>query len=387
MLHIVEFKENEHYMRKGPHPLPVHLGMAAINMEGIEAFASNFSHKLAQNDAIEMVRGIQLYQEHSYNPEALPLEEVWCHGGVRIQAPVMDDKCVETEQPPLLLVPSLINKANILDIAPEKSLLRWLNQNGIQAYLLDWGDFSHETEKDIDISSLIEEKLCPAIQEVSKMAGQPIDVFGYCMGGTLLIPAYSHAKVHIRRMILLAAPWDFKTGSSSLARNVRIWSPAVSPVVRQRGCLPSSWVQALFASLDPKGSAQKFIRFASMDQMSSEAKLFVSVEDWLNDGVDLPGNIARHCIDDWFMGNKLALEEWSVGDDHINMADIDADILIMASHGDQLVPFDCAMAIKESLVNARVDTIEHDCGHIGLIVGRNAIENVWQPMLRWLQKK
>ena len=375
-------------MRKGPHPLPVHLGMAAANMKGIQDYASNFPASLTQLDAVEMVRGIKMYQEHAFTPKELPLETIWQEGGTSVKRPIMAQGSREDGGgSPLLIIPSLINKTNILDISEEQSMLRWFNMHGIDAYMLDWGDFSDDQEQDIGMEVLIQGKLIKSIQAVSKKTGKSVDVAGYCMGGVLLLAGYAQAQGHIRRMVLLASPWDFHIGSSALARNVRIWSPTVLPIVKDRGCLPAEWVQALFASLDPKGSAQKFIKFASMDQSSSEARLFVSVEDWLNDGVDLPGNIAQHCIQDWFVDNKPALGQWSVAGENIDIGDIRSDVLIIASENDQLVPYDCALSVKNSLSSANIDVITPTCGHIGLIVGRQAKEAVWRPMLDWLKKQ
>ena len=41
--------------------------------------------------------------------------------------------------PPVLVVPSLINRAYILDLAPGKSLLRFLAGQGLRPLLVDWG--------------------------------------------------------------------------------------------------------------------------------------------------------------------------------------------------------------------------------------------------------
>lgn len=374
-------------MRKGPHPLPVHLGIAAANMKGIQDYASNFPASLTQSDAVQMVRGIKLYQEHPFASKELPLETIWQDGGASVKRPIMvQDHRAEGGGHPLLIIPSLINKANILDISEEQSMLRWFNMHGIDAYMLDWGNFSNDQENEIEMEALVQEKLSNSIQAVSKHTGKKVDVAGYCMGGVLLLASYSYAQDHIRRMVLLASPWDFKIGASSLASNVRIWSPTVLPIVKERGCLPAEWVQALFASLDPKGSAQKFIKFVSTDQSSSEAELFVSVEDWLNDGIDLPGNIAQHCIQDWFVDNKPALGQWYVAGRKVDLGDIKSDVLIIASKKDMLVPYDCALSVKNSLCSARVSVITPNCGHIGLIVGRQAKDTVWHPMLDWLKK-
>ncbi len=333
-----------------------------------------------------MMRGIQMYQKHPFNPVAPPTQTIWQSDSIALKRPAISDEVQETKEHSLLMIPSLINKAHILNLSDTHSMLSWFNKRGIKTYLLDWGELNKTQEKDIDIAKLVQTKLCAAIRKTSEIEGKPVDVLGYCMGGTLALSGYNFASDHIRRMILLASPWDFHTTPSYLARNVRIWSPAVLPVINERGYLPAEWVQALFASLDPNGSAQKFIKFASMDQNSPEAKLFIAVEDWLNDGIDLPKNIAHECIQDWFIDNKLAQAQYTIANQSINVEEISAKILMLASQSDRLVTFDCAANIQKNLKSASLDTIKLDCGHIGLIVGRDAIKTVWNPILKWIQE-
>ncbi|MGH1375907.1 MAG: hypothetical protein ACRBCK_06105 [Alphaproteobacteria bacterium] len=375
-------------MRKGPHPLPVHLGLIAANMKGIEQYTKCFDARLEQDDAVQVVRGIQMYQKHPHVRTEPEYDLIWQDGTTSIKGIKEEPTKPLSSEYPLLLVPSLINKAHILDICAQKSMLRWFNERGIKAYLFDWGDLSQDTEShDIDIEHIIKSKLSVAIRHVSKMHGKEVDVLGYCMGGTLLLGANMYASVQIRRMVLLATPWDFHEPSSTLARNVRLWSPYAVDTIEKNKTLPAEWVQTLFASLDVKGSAQKFMRFATMDQGSSEAKLFVLVEDWLNDGVDLPAPIAQHCIQKWFAGNVLVKNEWRIGNDLFNPNDVKSSIFLIASEKDQLVPYDCALNVKGNLVNAQVDVKKLQCGHIGLIVGRNAQKQVWEPIAEWLAKK
>ncbi len=378
-------------MRKGLHPLAVHLGMAAAKTEAMQEYVSSFKHDYSQEQLIEMMRGIKLYQDHIYEPCRLETKEIWRSGSVRILEPVMQGDCSGVSNiKPLLLVPSLINKSYILDLSEQRSMLRWFRKNGVNAYLLDWGDLVNDkTSRDIDMNELIEVKLCGAIKALSENNSQQIDVLGYCMGGTLLVAAYGLASDFINRMIFLAVPWDFSVRSSkninSLSGAVRLWSPLVLPLIREKGFLPSSYVQALFASLGEGETVRKFIKFASMDQKSDEANFFVSVEDWLNDDVDIPKNIAISSIEDWFIKNATFNKEWIICNRRIDAADIKSDILIVASFSDCLVPYNCAMALKDQITMAKCNVIEPKIGHIGLIVGNRAVDEVWTPMLEWLK--
>ncbi len=375
-------------MRKGPHPLPVHLGLVAANMKGVEQYTACFDARLDEDDAVQIVRGIQMYQNHPCKRQEQGHNIVWQSGTTTIMElqNVKHDKSASST--PLLLVPSLINKSHIFDISPYKSMFKWLNAQGIKTYLLDWGEIKDDDACiENGIEDIIKSKLAVAIQHVSDIHDTPIDALGYCMGGNLLLGAHGFASEHIRRMILLATPWDFHEPSVQLACNIRLWSPYALEAIDKTDILPSEWVQALFASLDARGSAQKFMRFASMDQDTEEAELFVLVEDWLNDGVDLPKSVAQHCIQKWFSGNVLANNEWKIGPHTFIPEDVKNDILLIASDKDQLVPYKCAVHATESLVNAKIDVMKRHCGHIGLIVGRNAETDVWYPIHKWLMQK
>ena len=57
---------------------------------------------------------------------------------------------------------------------------------------------------------------------------------------------------------------------------------------------------------------------------------------------------------------------------------------VVASSEDRLVEFDVAKALYEQLDGA----VLHDpkCGHVGMIAGSHAVENVWQPIGEWVMK-
>lgn len=380
----VIFKNTFLFMREGPHPLAIHLGMAASNMVGMQMYVAQPRSLLSEVSAVKMMRGIQLYQNHSFKQPLLETKEVWRSGGVSILEPVMQGGHKLKSAAPLLIIPSLINKSNILDISEEHSVLRWLQKNGVAAYLLDWGDFSLPDECTMSMDDVLLSKLCPAIECMVQMHGGAIDVLGHCIGGTLALAAASLSPDHIRRLILLSAPWDFQNDAFELAKNVRIWSQFATPEISEKGHLSKYWVQALFASLDAQGSSQKFIDFSEMDQNSEQAKHFVRVEDWLNDGPDIPAAVAKTCVEDWFGRNAPMKGLWKVGEYDVDLSLIQSDVLIVASKIDKLVPYACAIAAKDCLTNTNVDCIDAGRGHIGLIVGRQAFYRVWEPILDYL---
>jgi polyhydroxyalkanoate synthase len=130
---------------------------------------------------------------------------------------------------------------------------------------------------------------------------------------------------------------------------------------------------------------RKFSRFSKMDMESEEARIFVAVEDWLNDGKDLPAGIARECILDWFINNGPCSGKWLLDGRVIEPGNIEIPVHIVASRKDQLVEYDAALSVRHSLPHAHLT--EPDCGHIGMIAGKNSILDVWQPIAHWMKKQ
>ncbi len=355
--------------RRGPSPLPVHIGMAWAGRNGAPGDV--------QHDMAGMMAGIQKYRAHSYERQVSPLPVVWSSGQVRLfHCPA------EQKRAHLLLVPSLINKSYILDLMPQKSFVRWLAAAGIETYLLDWGD-PLQDDGLCSFDALVTQRLCPALQAAREHAGERISALGYCMGGTLLAAAAMHKKDVLRNIVFLASPWDFDVAGDELVQKVRQGIPSALQILEDKRHLPSEWIQSVFAAVNADRSAQKFQEFLMLDDSSEKAKLFVVVEDWLNDGVAMPYDLARSCLLDWYAENRPGRGVWSVGGYLMNPAAINVPALVVASRKDRLVPFASSQPLATLCPMGQI--LEPDCGHIGMITGHRAERDVWRPIAEWLK--
>lgn len=370
--------------RKGPHPLSMHLGMAASAYAGMQDYASNIAAQYDHDDLIKMVEGIQKYQNCTYASDAPPLNRIWQRGHTSIMCGAKKAQENETVHAPLLIIPSLVNRSTIFNLNKRRSFVSWMSERSIPTYLIDWGGIYDESSSQ-NIEKIIHEIIPETIRFVSDRHGCKPNVLGYCIGGALSLGAAAHDPQSIGKIILLATPWDFHRQGMTLSERVRLWAPFALSSIEQKGYLPQQWLQSLFVSLDPSGSIKKFKAFAHMDMNSDDAKLFVDVEDWLNDNVSLPADIAQHCIQEWFAKNALAKNEWYIAGNHVDLSSIENDIMIVASDKDRLVPFHCAVPLEKTVHAARCTTLRASCGHIGFIAGKNAIEKIWMPMETWLK--
>lgn len=376
-----------HKKRIGPRPLCIHTGLLQGPATQYKNFAQNNFIPYGENDCIKIIRGIQAYQGSTYFPQKPAVKAVYEYKGMRLLSPEVQsssDKRVQYTHS-ILIIPSLINNAEIFNLNSERSFIVWLQQNGVEVFLLDWGELNN-TNPDITMENMVAQDLPHMIDAARKSTQNQLDILGYCMGGTLLLGAMQFTKEPLGKLILLAAPWDFHAADTGFFKSVRAWSPFALEAIKHKGYLPSLWVEALFAMLDMSKAGSKFKEFAEIDSSSERARLFIDVEDWLGSGCDIPSAIAQYCIQEWFAGNVTSQNIWEIAGQKIDLSSYENDVLIIASEKDKITPYECASGAAKHFVNADVTIMKKECGHISYIAGQNAVASIWEPFLEWIRR-
>src|ERR1700757_866101 len=136
--------------------------------------------------------------------------------------------------PAVLFIPSLINRAYVLDLMEGASMLRWLAAQGMHPYLLDWG-WPAEVERHFTLTDYIAGRLERALAVIPG----PVILAGYCMGGLLALAAALRAQGtgKVSGLALLATPWDFHAADPESARRVAEALPALEPILQFTGTL------------------------------------------------------------------------------------------------------------------------------------------------------
>ena len=87
---------------------------------------------------------------------------------------------------PILYVPPLVNKYYLLDLQPKSSLIRWLVGEGHTVFVISWVNPGAELA-DKDIGDYIRQGPIEALDAIERATGErEVDMFGFCMGGTLV---------------------------------------------------------------------------------------------------------------------------------------------------------------------------------------------------------
>ena len=98
-----------------------------------EALARAFGAEAATRIG-RFLEGIEGYRSHPYRRRLKDPPVLWQAGTTRVLSFGGD-----AAGAPVLLVPSLINRAYILDLTAQRSFARYLRERGLRPYLLDWG--------------------------------------------------------------------------------------------------------------------------------------------------------------------------------------------------------------------------------------------------------
>ena len=354
--------------------------LAAANPEAVAAaIACEADRRL--NAFLEAVRA---YRRHSYRPPRPAMPILWQEGTTRL----LDygksgggNGGRKAQAAPILVVPSLINRCDILDLVPERSFMRFLAGQGLRPFLVDWGH-PGETERGFGLADYVLKRLGSALEAVRARCGRAPVLVGYCMGGTLALGLAEQRAAELGGLVLLAAPWDFHAERPEQALLLGALLPLVEPLLAALGELPVDVIQTLFAALDPALALRKFLGFAALDPASERARHFVALEDWLNDGVPLAAPVARECLGRWYGENAPARGAWRLGGRPVLPRRIEIPCLAVIPDQDRIVPPASASALAAALPDC--STLRPATGHIGMMSGSRAEAAVWRPLVEWV---
>lgn len=337
-----------------PRPLPLFLDLVRRAGERNPALAA------------AALEGLRIYQGAIRRPTA-PRPVAASAGRTRLL------QCGDSG-PPVILVPSLINPARILDLAPDQSLLAHLAGAGFRALLLDWGSPGPD-DAQLSIAGHVERYLLPLIEDL----GEPVHLVGYCLGGTMATGAAAVAADRTRSLCLLATPWHFD-GYPSPARTelATLWRGAQREC-RQLGLLPVEVLQTAFWSIDPDRTVAKFAALPGKAGDADRLAQFVALEDWANDGAPLTFGAGEDLFERFVAADQTGQGQWRLCGRLVDPAQLPCPSFQITAAADRIAPAEtAARGIRTSAAPA---------GHVGMIVGSRARDHVWNVLTRWLQNR
>jgi len=290
----------------------------------------------------------------------------------------------EQNEVPILVVYALVNKPYILDLQPDRSVIRRLLEAGHDVYMIDWNEPSR-LDQHLTLSDYVNRYIDNCVDVVRERSGQEkINMLGYCMGGTMSVMYASLHSEKVNALGLMAAGLCFDRTGGVLETwgDGEYYSPR--DVVDTFGNMPADFLDDGFALMDPVDNyVTKYITF--YDNMENDAFVenFSRMEKWLDEGIDLAGDAYVEFLEKIYQNNELYRNVLELDGEHVDLANVDMPILQILGEYDHLIPPEASKPFNEVVGSDDVRTIEYPTGHIGLSVSSSSHENVWPEVCDW----
>ncbi|MBF0487516.1 MAG: class III poly(R)-hydroxyalkanoic acid synthase subunit PhaC [Nitrospirae bacterium] len=287
---------------------------------------------------------------------------------------------------PVLIVYALVNKEYMLDLQPDRSIVRNLLDHGIDLYIIDWG-YPTRADRYLSMDDYINVYMNDAVDYIRESANvDKVNLMGICQGGTFSTIFSSIYPEKIKNLITLVTPIDFSVKKGLLFN----WSRNMNAdaLVDAFGIVPGDFLNSGFLMLMPITlNVGKYI--GMLDVVEDKEKLlnFLRMEKWIFDSPDQAGETIRQFIKDMYQGNKLIKGTLMIGDKAVNLKNLTMPLLNIFASGDHIVPPDATKPLNDLVGSTDKELYEFKGGHIGVFVGGKSQKELAPAITNWLHKR
>lgn len=287
---------------------------------------------------------------------------------------------------PTLIVYAMVNRYTMLDLQPNRSMIRNLLDQGQDVYLIDWG-YADRMDRYLTMDDLINGFMDDCIDHICEQHQlDAINLLGVCQGGTF---STIYAALHpgkVKNLITMVAPVDFETNDSLLFS----WSKEmdIDLMVDAYGIIPGDLMNQSYQMLAPFSlTVQKYINM--VDIMADADKLgdFLRMESWIFDSPDQPGEVLRQNIKDLFQQNKLVKGEFEIGGQKVDMKQISMPVLCIYADFDTLVPPAACKGLLEYVGTKDKQELSYPVGHVGMFVSSKTQTTLAPKIAEWINQR
>jgi len=298
---------------------------------------------------------------------------------------------------PILVVYALVNRYYILDLQPDKSVIKKLLDEGFDVYVIDWG-YPSGVDRYLTIDDYVNGYLNNAVDKIRERSGlDRITLLGVCQGGTFSVMYAALHPEKVKNLVTLVAPVNFDTDKGIL----HIWAKSldVDSIVDNYGIVPGDFLNAGFLLTDPiRLMIDKYVGlFEKIENKPGDkegelrneetVKNFLRMEKWIFDSPDQAGETFRQFMKDCYQKNLLIKNEMKLNGKKINLKNITMPLLNVMAEFDHLVPTEASKPLTEAVSSLDKETLVFPTGHIGIFVGSKSQKEVCPRIAEWLKPR
>jgi polyhydroxyalkanoate synthase len=315
---------------------------------------------------------------------ATPKDVVWEDGKLKLlrYRPVVE----KPVSPPVVITYALVNRYYMIDLQPDRSMVRELLARGIDIYVIDWG-YPGRLDRFLTMEDYIDVRMDACIDEVRRRSGEDrVNLLGICQGGTFSLIYTALHQEKVRNLVTMVTPYDFHTDTGLL----NIWSNFldVDKMVDVLGNIPGDFMNAGFLMLNPVQLVlEKYRNYADHLDDPTFLSNFIRMERWIFDSPDQAGATFRRFIKEMYQENRLKRGKFELGGRRVDLKKIKVPLLNVYGAADNLVPPACSVGIAKAVGSADTETIEFPGGHIGVFTGGKSQKVLVPRIAQWITER
>lgn len=344
----------------------------------------------------KVMEGMEIFLNHpDFSVGTTPSEVVYSEDSMKLLHYI---PAVDNPHPvPVLITYALVNRYYILDLQPDKSVVKKLLDQGFDVYIIDWG-YPSGADRYLTIDDYVNGYIDTCVDKIREISGvDKITLLGVCQGGTFSVMYSALHPEKVKNLVTLVTPVDFKTDKGLL--NLWVQDLDVDSIVDFYGMIPGDFLNSGFLLLDPfRLMIAKYVGL--FDQLEcdpedlecslrNEKKInnFLRMEKWIFDSPDQAGETFRQFIKDCYKNNLLIKNKMSIGGKKIDLKKISMPLLNVIAEFDHLVPPESSKPLNDAVSSQDKDTLVFPTGHIGIFVGSKSQKQVCPDIGAWLEPR
>jgi len=315
-----------------------------------------------------------------------PYEIVYEEDRVKVKHYIRNENAENKLKIPLLVVYALINRETMLDLQPDRSVVKTFLEGGIDLYMIDWG-YPKRKDRFLTIDDHVNGYMNNIIDFIRKKHAVPkINLMGICMGGSFCVMYSAQHPEKIKNLITTVTPTNFDTDKGLL----HVWMKDIDTnrMIRTFGNIPGDLMNFGFLLLNPaRLMIDKYVGFMENMDNKDFVENFVRMERWIFDSPDVPGETFRQFVDDCYKNNLLIQSKMFLGGKLVDLKKLTMPLLNFFGEYDHLVPPQACNQLTKASGSKDTEDVCLETGHIGIYVSSKFQRQFAPKIAQWLKER